>query len=193
MLGCVRATNREQYIYCKKRSLKARGGRGDGGGLPNVHCKRGSSAYYAGTSNSSSRLFRGASIPALPSNYFQSAYRSYCSVHALAPLESNRQSSCLPAALALGRSALGNFALYNKWLCRTWGMFPSKTKKQIFLIFLQQQHRCPASFSSGCSLLSLVNGQTREMSFMIRKGLVLVPGRLPPVDCAAIFAIIGKI
>lgn len=64
----------------------------------------------------------GALIPASPSNYLNCAYRSYCTVHF--PLESNTLSSCLPAALAVEISTLGNFVLHNKYC--TWGMFLSK-------------------------------------------------------------------
>lgn len=64
----------------------------------------------------------GALIPASLSNYLNYAYRSYCTAHF--PLESYTLSSCLPAALAVEISTLGNFVLHNNYC--TWGMFLSK-------------------------------------------------------------------
>lgn len=63
-----------------------------------------------------------ALISASTSNYLNCAYRSYCTVHF--PLESYTLSSCLPAALAVEISTLGNFVLHNNYC--TWGMFLSK-------------------------------------------------------------------
>lgn len=65
---------------------------------------------------------RGALIPASLSNYLNCAYRSYCTAHF--PLVNYTLPSCLPAALAVEISTLGNFVLHNN--CCTWGMFLSK-------------------------------------------------------------------
>lgn len=69
---------------------------------------------------------RGTLIPAPLSNYLNCAYRSYCTAHF--PLESYTLSSCLPAALAVEISTLGNFVLHNKYC--TWGMVLCKKKKK---------------------------------------------------------------
>lgn len=112
-------------------------------------------------------------IPASTSNYLNCAYRSYCTVHF--PLESYTLSSCLPAALAVEISTLGNFVLHNNYC--TWGMFLSKNvwteRKNSFLAQPHAVLLFPCLFCSPLFCPSLL--VPGEMSFSTERPFFLMP------------------
>lgn len=113
---------------------------------------------------------RGALIPASLSNYLNCAYRSYCT--ARFPSVSYTLPSCLPAALAVEISTLGNFVLHNNYC--TWGMFLSKEKKKSLdrkkNSFLAQPH----------TPYSVPSARTGRDEFLNREALVF--GARPPLN-----------
>lgn len=114
---------------------------------------------------------RGALIPTSLSNYLNCAYRSYCT--ASFPLESYTLSSCLPAALAVEISTLGNFVLHNNYC--TWGRFLSKKKKKSWTERKNSFLAEPLPLHLFFPLLSLI-APTRRDEFFNSGGLVCVLG-----------------